>query len=159
MDGHYGGVLAVALTTIDGRPVVISSGWDQTIRIRDLASGDAAGRGLIRFTEYAFALATTQVPLHPDRAGAVSGDGRGRVRVWDLTTRFSVCANLAGHTADVKGVALARVDGRQVAVTVGDDATVRLWDLTVGSLATRSSGTTATCSPWPPASSTAARWP
>jgi WD40 repeat protein len=39
---------------------------------------------------------------------------------------------MTGHTGWVRGVATAVLDGRPVAVTTGNDATVRVWDLTTG---------------------------
>jgi WD40 repeat protein len=53
------------------------------------------------------------------------------VRVWDLTTGREHTA-LTGHTYSVTAVACTSIEGRAVAVTGSDDATVRVWDLTTG---------------------------
>ncbi|WP_035868560.1 WD40 repeat domain-containing protein [Kitasatospora cheerisanensis] len=91
--GHREAVRALAVTTLDGRPVVLSGGDDQSLRLRDLATGALLGSPL--------------ATVHPsgDWTGIVSltcieADGRPyavtghtdsylntSVRTWDLTTR------------------------------------------------------------------------
>ena len=39
--GHTGAVRAVAVGELDGRPVVVSGSSDGTVRVWDLATGDA----------------------------------------------------------------------------------------------------------------------
>ena len=62
------------------------------------------------------------------RAGGclLSGAADGEVLLWDLPARRAV-ATLRGHTRAVRGIACAP-DGRH-AVSVGDDAAIRLWQL------------------------------
>lgn len=49
--------------------------------------------------------------------------------MWDLATGQRLGQALAGHADAVRAVTSTTVDGRPVAVTGGDDATVRTWDL------------------------------
>ncbi|NEA99004.1 hypothetical protein [Streptomyces sp. SID13726] len=63
-----------------------------------------------------------------DRCLVVVGDSQ----VWELTPAETVGDRAPGHTATVRAVATAVVDGRPVAVTGGDDETLRLWDLATG---------------------------
>jgi WD40 repeat protein len=54
--------------------------------------------------------------------------GEGPVEVWDLSTRRHPRLPLIGHQEHVRGTATA-VKGRHLAVTGGDDRSVRIWDL------------------------------
>ncbi len=63
---------------------------------------------------------------------AVTGDGDGTVRVWDLASGTPVGEPFTGHTGAVGAVACSTVNGVPVAVTGGGDGTVRVWDLASG---------------------------
>jgi WD40 repeat protein len=41
---------------------------------------------------------------------------------------------LTGHSREINAVALGSLDGRPIAITGSGDETVRIWDLTDGSL-------------------------
>ncbi|WP_158632660.1 caspase family protein [Amycolatopsis sp. WAC 01416] len=64
---------------------------------------------------------------------AVTADGDGTVRVWDLATA-TARAVLTGHRGRVVSVACTTIDGQPVAVTAGDERTVRVWDLATGTV-------------------------
>ncbi|WP_433516774.1 hypothetical protein ACQP2T_15180 [Nonomuraea sp. CA-143628] len=51
--------------------------------------------------------------------------------MWDLITGEQVAGPLTGHEGMVCAVATAEIEGRPHVVTTGDDATVRLWDLSI----------------------------
>ncbi|MBV8348993.1 MAG: hypothetical protein JOZ49_16135, partial [Mycolicibacterium sp.] len=53
---HTGAVEAVAVGELEGRPVVVSGGWDQTVRVWDLATGDPVGDPLRGHTSPKFPL-------------------------------------------------------------------------------------------------------
>jgi WD40 repeat protein len=40
LSGHPGGVSALAVATLDGRPIVITGGGDSTVRAWDLSNGN-----------------------------------------------------------------------------------------------------------------------
>lgn len=126
LQGHTDGVLAVAVTRLNGRPVAISGSRDGTIRIWDLTTATLTGRRVIRRAGSVYALAVVGLDGRPM---VLAGADGGQLRMWDLTSRLSRPKHLVGHAANVQGVAVATVEGRPVAVTAGTDKTVRIWDL------------------------------
>ncbi|MFD8734296.1 WD40 repeat domain-containing protein [Streptomyces sp. NPDC059618] len=72
---------------------------------------------------------TAAVTVLQDRPAALFAYAHGPVEVWDLSTLRQVRPSLTGHEATVRGVATAVVNRHHLAVTGGDDRTVRIWDL------------------------------
>ena len=52
--------------------------------------------------------------------------------MWDLTTGDPIPTPVMKHDGSVNAVACTTLNGRPVAITGGDDLTVRMWDLTTG---------------------------
>lgn len=79
-------VSALAVTALDGRPVVATGSWDGSIGVWDMASGQRLRTWL---TESLFrtpsVTALAAVVLH-GRTALVSGHGDGSVRTWDAQT-------------------------------------------------------------------------
>ncbi|MEV5204483.1 hypothetical protein [Streptomyces sp. NPDC053720] len=124
---HTDAVYAVATAVVEGRPVAVTGGYDGTVRVWDLTTGQPAGEPLTGHTSAVYAVATAVVEGRPV---AVTGGYDETVRVWDLTTGQPAGEPLTGHTDAVYAVATAVVEGRPVAVTGSLDETVRVWDLT-----------------------------
>ena len=59
----------------------------------------------------------------------ILGAASGKLRLWNLATGRRLGGSLAGHSGGVDSVALAKLDGHPIAISGGDDATVRVWDL------------------------------
>ncbi|MYS94045.1 MULTISPECIES: caspase family protein, partial [Streptomyces] len=127
LTGHDGWVGGVACTTVDNRPVAVTSSRDSTVRLWDLTTGTPIGDPLTGHTGAVWAVTCTTVGNRPV---AVTGSSDFTVRLWDLTTRTPIGDPLTGHTGAVHAVACTTVGNRPVAVTGSDDQTVRLWDLT-----------------------------
>ncbi|MGW1564474.1 caspase family protein [Streptomyces sp. NPDC002144] len=127
--GHTREVHAVACTVLDDRPVVVTGGSDNTVRVWDLATGQQLGQPLTGHTHGVSAMACTVLD---DRPVAVTGGDDNTVRVWDLATGQQLGEPLTGHTGWVYAVACTVLDDRPVAVTGGFDNTVRVWDLATG---------------------------
>ncbi len=118
----------MALTVLDGRPVAVTSGDDQTVRVWDAATGREIGDPPTRHFPVR-SLATATVDDHP--LALLGGDAR-TARLVDLGTGQALGEPLRGHADTVNAVALGTVNGRAVAVTGSWDATVRAWDALTG---------------------------
>ena len=70
----------MATAQLDGRPVVISGGYDKTVRAWDLATGRSTQAPFTGHTVDVAAVATAQLDGRPV---AISGSDDRTVRVWD----------------------------------------------------------------------------
>ncbi len=131
--GSVQGGRVVAAVALDGRDIAITGNgdglllWDigQQEPIRERLCG---GDGVIR------ALAVGRVG---DLVLAVTG-GNKAVQVWDLAAREPLGEMLTGHGGSVEAVAIASIsEDAAFAVSVGRDASVRLWDVPRAALSPR----------------------
>jgi WD40 repeat protein len=74
----------VATAQLDGRPVIISSGNDHTIRVWDLASGAPIGQPLTGHASEVYDVAAAELD---GRLVIISGGYDSTIRTWDLATR------------------------------------------------------------------------
>jgi WD40 repeat protein/tRNA A-37 threonylcarbamoyl transferase component Bud32 len=116
--GHGPGPVRGLAVRPGGRQVA-SAGWDRTVHIWDLDTGDAV------LTLAGHAEPVNAVAYSPDGRWLASAANDQTVRVWDADTGRQVRV-LSGHTSGVLGVAVSP-DGRCVA-SAGNDGTVHLWD-------------------------------
>ncbi|MFB7334095.1 WD40 repeat domain-containing protein [Streptomyces adustus] len=72
---------------------------------------------------------TAAVTVLHDRPAVLAASAHGPVEVRELPTLRQLRPSLTGHEAAVRGVATAVVNRRHLAVTGGDDRSVRIWDL------------------------------
>ncbi len=130
LTGHDDAVRAVACTTLDGRPLAVTSSTDKTVQVWDLVNAAVSKQVAADHTADIAAVACSVVDGQPV---AVTASDDQTVRVWDLTTT-TLHATLTGHDNWVNAVACTTLDGQPVAVTASDDQTVRVWDLTTATL-------------------------
>jgi WD40 repeat protein len=110
-----------AAFSLDGKRLV-SGGYDNVVRLWDVASGHQIGAALTGHTNW-----VTSVAFSPDGKLVASGSADGTVRVWDVASQREIGAPLTGHTGVVVSVAFSP-DGKVLA-SGGSDESVRLWDV------------------------------
>jgi WD40 repeat protein len=128
--GHRHTVSAVAFGEVDGQPVVVSGGRDETVRLWDARTGQPRGEPLRGHQGEVRALSFGEVDGQP----VVASGGQDRiVRLWDARTGQLLGEPLRGHETSVDAVAFGHVDGQPVVASGGQD-TVRFWDARTGQL-------------------------
>ena len=132
LQGHTSAVTAVAAVPLpDGRVLLASGSFDETVRLWDPATGTPAGGPLQGHTGWVNAVAA--VPLPDGRVLLASGSLDATVRLWDPATGTPAGNPLQGHTSLVNAVAAVPLpDGRVLLASGSFDATVRLWDPATG---------------------------
>jgi WD40 repeat protein len=126
LSGHEGGVNAVAVGDLDGRPIAVTGSADTTARIWDLITNQQIGQPLIGHEGDVDAVAIGELDEY---SVVLTAGADGSVRVWDLSTGQEFGSPLRGHTNGVTSVALGRLEGCPIAVTGSSDGTARVWDL------------------------------
>lgn len=128
LKGNRGEVHAIVTATYNGRPVIISGGQDNTIRVWDLAAGTLVGEPLRGHLGDVFAVT---VSVLDGRPVIISGGWDRTVRVWDLALGIPL-RELWGHRGSVLAIAAGTLNGRSVIVSGSEDKTIQLWDLAAG---------------------------
>ncbi|MEC7053618.1 WD40 repeat domain-containing protein [Streptomyces violaceochromogenes] len=128
LTGHSNWVTGVACTTVDGRPVAVSVGSDESVQLWDLVDRRPMCPPLEGHTARVTSVACTTVAGRPV---AVTGSWDHTLRVWDLHTGRPVGDPLVGHSDAVLAVACTIHQGRPAAVSCSGRS-LRVWDLTTG---------------------------
>jgi WD40 repeat protein len=104
----------------------ISASWDGSIRVWDLATGQA----LHVLTGHGGRV--TGVAVRPDGDRAVSGSEDGALRIWDLATGQALYdeAKETRYEEPVSAVAMTPNGGH--AISASWDGSIRVWDLATG---------------------------
>ncbi|MER6176422.1 WD40 repeat domain-containing protein [Streptosporangium sp. NPDC001681] len=122
---HKGEFSPVELHELDGRTVTILGGAS-TLRVADLATGKLIGHGwdsddLLDHVAAVGRYGTTPI--------LVIGDPDGMLTIWDLRTGRQLGKPFFGYGGGVETLAVTKVRGKAIAVTTGNDDTIRMWDL------------------------------
>ncbi|MFI7468426.1 protein kinase [Nonomuraea sp. NPDC049646] len=132
--GEIGGIELLACGELDGRPILVSTHLDATLRVYDLATGrrrkkwnfsrrSPDDRGASALVVGALGGRPVAVVAH------APGGGETVVRVWSLTDGKVVGELGPGPGAEVRALALAELAGRPVVVGAGGDALLSAWSL------------------------------
>lgn len=123
--GHGNDIRSVAAGTVDGTPVAATGSDDQTVRLWNLTTGEAAGPVLRGHTGWVRSVAFGSLRSAPVVVSASDDD---TVRVWNPTDGSTIGV-YSGHDGDVKAVATGEYDRRPVVVSAGADASIHIWAL------------------------------
>ncbi|MFD8002622.1 AAA family ATPase [Streptomyces mirabilis] len=123
----------IVCTVLEDRPVAVGviSGYDELVRVWDLATGETLAR--LR-TDHDGIVAAVACTVLDGRTVAVTAGFDETVRVTDLATGRTLGQLSTGHVDGVISVVCTVLDGRPVAVTGSRDRTVRISDLVTGQL-------------------------
>jgi len=116
--GHEGIVQSCAFHPFDAH--VATAGHDRTLRLWDVASGDAI------LVQEGLAREASVVDFHPDGSLLLSGDWSGAACLWDLRSSRRLDA-FQGHAQKI--VKSSFHPNGWLAATASPDNTVRVWDL------------------------------
>ena len=125
---HPDAVHAVAIGTLEWGPIIVSGGWDGTVRILDPNTGWPIGQPLKQ------ALPIRALALgHAEgrRVIAFGGDDR-TVRVWNPPTGTPISDASIGEEDAVNTVAVGALGDEPVVASGADDGTIGLWNLDTG---------------------------
>jgi WD40 repeat protein len=126
---HNGPVTSVATTKLGDVPIVVSAGRDGTVRIWDLAAGQARGLPITAHRGGVSSVAVGEVDSVPV---IVSGGWDGTLGIWDLAAGQPRGLPITAHRGGVSSVAVGKVDGVPVIVSGGWDGALRTWNLGAG---------------------------
>ncbi|MFI9593287.1 protein kinase [Nonomuraea sp. NPDC052265] len=132
--GEIGGIELLACGELDGRPVLVSTHLDATLRVHDLATGrrrkkwtfsrrSPDDRGASCLVVGALGGRPVAVVAH------APGGGEAVVRVWSLADGKILGELGPGPGAEIRTLALAELEGRPVVVGAGGDALLSAWSL------------------------------
>ncbi|MFD9938704.1 AAA family ATPase [Streptomyces massasporeus] len=128
LNAHSSWVTGVACTTVDERPVAVTTGNDKVVQLWDLVDRRPMCPPLEGHRAGVTSVACTTVDGQPV---AVTAGRDHTVRVWDLRTGQPIGEPLTGHNEEVLAVACTTYEGRPAAVSCSG-RTLRVWDLTTG---------------------------
>jgi WD40 repeat protein len=128
-------VRCVVVGELVDRPVIISGGYDKTIRIWDLAEGKPVGEPLTGHTGWVEAVTLTE---WKDQPVIVSGGAfEEGVRIWDpvqgrqISTHPAVPEGFVGNSA-IYALDVGEIEGQPIIVSSSYDGHIQFWNLPNG---------------------------
>ncbi len=120
---HAGPVAAVALGRLGKRHLLVSAGYDRTVRVWD-ETGRPVGEPLTGHTSEVVAVTIGRLGTSDV---IVSADASGTMQIWD-DAGLPLGEPLTGHAGTIAAVAVGSLGDRDVIVSAGYDRTIRIWD-------------------------------
>ncbi|WP_234360297.1 WD40 repeat domain-containing protein [Streptomyces sp. DSM 15324] len=130
--GSSGGVNALAVVSLPGRPALVAGAGDQgVVRLWDVVDGRLVHDLLPEHPDRIRSM--TSLPLPDGRVLLASGGDKGTIALWDPATGQPVREPAGEWPGGVTGMCAATVpDGRTLLVTATPRGAVRLWDPDTG---------------------------
>ncbi|MFI1330884.1 WD40 repeat domain-containing protein [Streptomyces sp. NPDC020845] len=126
-----GSVWGLATARIDGRSLV-AGGGEEGVTVWDAANGEEVASFYVDDEQRSYAVSFSEVDGRPV---VVAGTDAGKVYVFDLAASEDddpIHEPATGHEGGINALDTAMVGDRPVAVTGGEDGTVRIWYLAGG---------------------------
>ncbi|WP_406300067.1 hypothetical protein OG948_33415 [Embleya sp. NBC_00888] len=123
---NTGDAYAVDITTVGGRPTVVSGHGDGSVRTWDLFTGRSLGPALRAHTDGVRSIVCAELDGRPV---AVSGGADNLAHIWDLESRRQIGRPFTGHTDWIRSMAVSSLEGRTVVVTGSADNSAQVWFL------------------------------
>ncbi|MFC8076164.1 caspase family protein [Streptomyces sp. NPDC057307] len=123
-------VTSVCVAQLDGRAVALVGDRAGMLSRWDLADRRQIGEPVAAHVYWAYSGVTSAVIGESDGRPVALSSGRHEARLWDLRTLQPLGHPLRGHVEGITAAALTNRGDASLAVTVSDDRTARIWDLT-----------------------------
>ncbi|WP_275464636.1 caspase family protein [Streptomyces noursei] len=123
-------VTAVCLSQLEGRTVALVGDRTGMLSRWDLQDRRQIGEPVMAHVYYAGSGVASAVIGEFDGRPVALTSGRWEARLWDVRTLQQLGHPLRGHVEFIKAAALTSREDASLAVTVSQDRTARIWDLT-----------------------------
>lgn len=126
-----GSVWGLATASIDGRSLVVG-GEAEGVTVWDAVNGEQVTSFYVDDEETVYAVAFSRIGGHPV---VVAGTDSGKVYAFDLygdEEDHPIHEPSTGHEGGINALDATVAGNRSIAVTGGEDGTVRIWDLSNG---------------------------
>lgn len=128
--GTPGDITALRVAEVDGRAVALVGDSSGLLSRWDLADRRQIGEPVLaHMSRSGSSVRSVTIGRFQGRAVALTS-GFDDVRLWDLRTLQQIGRPLLGHVENITAAALNVRDTESMAVTVSEDRTARVWDLT-----------------------------
>jgi WD40 repeat protein len=122
------GICALTTVTLNTHKVIISGGYDSSLRAWNSSSGKQMGKPLLGHEGKINSLATARLNGY---SVIISGSDDRTVRVWDISSQMLDEKQMQNYAVQANAVATGMLKKRccHVVVTGHDDKTLQAWDL------------------------------
>ncbi|WP_406120666.1 caspase family protein [Streptomyces sp. NBC_00989] len=127
--GPADGVRSLCTGEVDGRTVLLVGDMTGTLALWDLAERRQIGEPVVAHRYYERSGVLSAAMGSFDGRTVALTCGREETRLWDLPSLSQLVPPLRGHMDDICAAALTSRGDTSLAVTVSNDRTARVWDL------------------------------